>query len=461
MTANDSCFLGAVEARRLMAESKLSSETLVSSCLARIAEYEPAIGAWTHLDSAHALDSAREADRRRKSGRTVGPLNGIPVGLKDIFDTHDMPTEMGSPIHAGRQPSCDSAVAERLRAAGAVILGKTVTTEFAYYGPGKTRNPNDPTRTPGGSSSGSAAAVASFMVPLAIGSQTNGSMIRPASFCNVVGFKPSHGLISRAHALQLSRSLDHVGVFGRNVYDAALLADALIGHDPRDPDTERLAPPDLLRGAESDPPYPPRFAFVRSPVWHEAADDTRAAFEELVAHLGDRVADVELPAIFKDAHAAQQTIMAAEMAINLGHDHGRGRDRMTDKLRDFIEHGRTIPAVDYIAARSLSVRLRDSLDDLFHHFDAILTPAATGEAPIGLESTGNPTFCTIWTLTGLPAISLPILQGANGMPIGAQLVGAWRDDARLMRTARWLADATAAWLSEWTPRSDRRPEETH
>lgn len=443
MTDSDLCFLSAVEARRLMAESRISSEALVSSCLARIAELEPTIGAWTFLDPALALDGAREADKRRRSGRAVGSLNGIPVGLKDIFDTHDMPTEMGSSIHAGRRPVHDSAVAERLRAAGAVIVGKTVTTEFAYYGPGKTRNPNDPTRTPGGSSSGSAAAVASFMVPLAIGSQTNGSMIRPASFCNVVGFKPSHGLISRAHALQLSRSLDHVGVYGRNVPDAALLADALVGHDPRDPDTETLAAPELLKGAESDPPYPPRFAFVRTPVWHEAADDTKAAFEELVAHLGARVTEVELPASFKEAHAAQQTIMAAEMAANLAFHHERDRDRMTDKLRSFIEQGRAVSAVDYIAARTLAPRLRASLDDLFHHFDAILTPSAPGEAPVGLESTGNPTFCTIWTLTGLPAISLPILQGANGMPIGAQLVGAWRDDARLMRTACWLADTTS------------------
>lgn len=441
---DDSCFLNATEALQRMKSGQLSSEALVSSCLARIAEHEPTIGAWAFLDPALALNSAREADKRRRSGRAVGPLNGIPVGLKDIFDTRDMPTEMGSPIHAGRRPARDSAVAERLRAAGAVILGKTVTTEFAYYGAGKTRNPNDPTRTPGGSSSGSAAAVASFMVPLAIGSQTNGSMIRPASFCNVVGFKPSHGLISRHQALQLSRSLDHVGVYGRTVHDAALLADALIGHDERDPDTGPLASPELLRGAESDPPYPPRFAFVRSPVWHEAADDTKAAFEELVTHLGDRVSEVELPATFKDAHVAQQTIMAAEMAINLAGDYARGRDRMTDKLRGFIEHGRSVSAVDYIAARALALRLRDSLYDLFHHFDAILTPAAPGEAPVGLESTGNPVFCTIWTLTGLPAISLPILQGANGMPIGAQLVGAWHDDARLLRTARWLADATAA-----------------
>jgi Asp-tRNA(Asn)/Glu-tRNA(Gln) amidotransferase A subunit family amidase len=442
MATNDACFLTAAEARRRMGEG-LSAEELVQSCLARIAEHEPTIGAWTHLDPAHALEQAREADRQRRSGRAVGPLHGIPVGLKDIFDTKDMPTERGSPIHAGRRTGRDSAVAERLRAAGAIILGKTVTTEFAYFGPGKTRNPHDPARTPGGSSSGSAAAVASFMVPLAIGSQTNGSMIRPASFCGVVGFKPSHGLISRHRALQLSRSLDHVGVYGRTVGDAALLADALAGHDERDPDTAPLAAPELADIAATEPPLPPRFAYVRSPVWDEAADDTKAGFDELVGHLAGRVVALDLPAAFAGAHAAQRTIMAAEMAANLAREYRNDRDRMTDKLGSFIEEGQRVAAVDYLAARALAGSLREMLGTMFQDFHAILTPAAPGEAPVGLESTGNPTFCTIWTLTGLPAVSLPLLQGSHGMPIGVQLVGEWRDDARLLRTARWLVNACA------------------
>jgi Asp-tRNA(Asn)/Glu-tRNA(Gln) amidotransferase A subunit family amidase len=443
MPTDDSCFLTAVEAYDRMRDGRLSSEELVASCLARIAELEETIQAWSFLDPELALASAREADKRRRSGHAVGPLNGLPVGIKDIFDTRDMPTEMGSPLYAGRRPGWDSAVAERLREAGAVILGKTVTTEFAFMHPGKTRNPADPTRTPGGSSSGSAAAVAAFMVPLAIGSQTNGSMIRPASFCNVVGFKPGHGLISRYRALQLSRSLDHVGVFARSVGDAALLAETLAGYDRRDPDTRLGAHNDLARIAASEPPVAPRFAFVRSPVWDEAADDTKAAFEELSAHLGDRVTDVTLPGSFGEAHRYLRQIMSAEMAASLHREHRRGGDRISDTLRTFLDEGSGVSAVDYIAARDRTGRLRDEIEELFHDFDAILTPAAPGEPPVGLEKTGNPTFCTIWTLLGLPAISLPILQGANGMPIGAQLVGAWRDEARLLRTARWLTGTVA------------------
>jgi len=433
----------------------LSAEDLVQSCLARIAAHDPEIGAWAFLDPALALAQAHEADKRRRAGRPIGPLDGIPVGLKDIFDTKDMPTEMGSPIHEGRRPIRDSAVAERLRAAGAVILGKTVTTEFAYFGPGKTHNPHDPARTPGGSSSGSAAAVASFMVPLAIGSQTNGSMIRPASFCGVFGFKPSHGLISRYGALELSRSLDHVGTYGRSIEDVALLADALAGHDARDPDTVLEAPPGLARIAGTAPPLPPRFAFVRSPVWDEASDDTKAGFEELIAFLGDRVVPVDLPAPFANAHATQRRIMAAEMAANLMREYRTGSDRMTDRLHSFLEEGQSVAAIDYLAAQALARRLRESLAGLFHEFHAILTPSAPGEAPLGLESTGSPVFCTIWTLLGAPAVSLPILRGNAGLPIGVQLVGPYGDDARLLRTARWLVgEIDAAGVGQTEARQD-------
>lgn len=444
MTSNEPCFLSATEAREAMRDGRLTSEELVESCLARIATHEPTVDAWTFLDREHTLAQAREADRRHRSGKAAGLLNGLPVGLKDIFETEDMPTGRGSPIYADRRTGFDSAVAERLRAAGAVIMGKTVTTEFAYFGPGKTRNPHDPNRTPGGSSSGSAASVASYMVPLAIGSQTNGSMIRPASYCGVFGLKPSHGLISRHRALLLSRTLDHVGVYGRSVGDAALLADALAGYDSRDPDTAVLASPSMAAVAATEPPLPPRLAFVRTPVWDQADADTKAGFEELLAHLGDRVETVDLPDAFRHAHDAHRTIMAAEMAHNLAREYDRDRNRLTDKLRDFLEEGRQVMATDYLAACRLAVSLRNSLEPLFQDYHAILTPSAPGEAPVGLESTGNPAFCTIWTLVGLPAISLPLLKGANDMPIGVQLVGEWRDDARLLRTARWLVGACAA-----------------
>ncbi len=259
--------LSLVEAAAGIREGRITSSELVEDCLARIDEVDGKIEAWAFLDREHALRQAKAADDRRKRGEPIGPLHGVPIGIKDIFDTSDYPTEFGSPLWAGRTPRRDAAAVASLRAAGAVIMGKTVTTEYAYFNPGKTRNPHDPERTPGGSSSGSAAAVAAGMVPGAIGSQTNGSVIRPAAFCGVVGFKPTHGLIPRTGALLLSRALDHVGVFARSVEDAALLAETLAGFDEEDPDTRALARPHFVSVAGSEPPLPPRFAFARTPAW--------------------------------------------------------------------------------------------------------------------------------------------------------------------------------------------------
>src|SRR6185503_18165515 len=242
MGVTDLHLLGACEAARLIREGAVTSVDLVQACLARVREVDGQVQAWAHLDPEYALAQARAADEHRASGQTIGALHGVPVGLKDIIDTADMPTENGSVLHAGRTPSRDATVVSRLRAAGAVILGKTVTTEFAYFSPGKTRNPHNVEHTPGGSSSGSAAAVGAEMVPLAIGSQTNGSTIRPAAYCGAVGFKPTHGLISRYRALALSRTLDHVGLFARSIADIALLAEQLVGYDENDPDTQARAP---------------------------------------------------------------------------------------------------------------------------------------------------------------------------------------------------------------------------
>src|SRR5688572_30121727 len=248
-------------------EGRITSVELVTDCLKQIDATDEKVQAWTFLDRDHAMRQAEAADEHRRHGRPTGSLHGVPVGIKDIFDTGDLPTEFGSPIWAGRTPRADAAAVARLRAAGAVIMGKTVTAEYAYFHPGKTANPCDPARTPGGSSSGSAAAVAAEMVPGAIGSQTNGSTIRPAAFCGVVGYKPSHGLIPRTGALMLSRTLDHVGVFARSVEDAALLAETMAGFDEEDPDTRPIARPPLVAAASSEPPLPPRLAFVRSPAW--------------------------------------------------------------------------------------------------------------------------------------------------------------------------------------------------
>jgi Asp-tRNA(Asn)/Glu-tRNA(Gln) amidotransferase A subunit family amidase len=436
--------LGAVAARAAIEGGRITSEQLVGACLDRIRALEPTIQAWTHLDPEHALAQARAADRARREGKPLGPLHGVPVGIKDIFDTADMPTENGTILHAGRRPPRDATAVSLLRASGAVIMGKTVSTELAVYGPGKTRNPNDPQRTPGGSSSGSAAAVAAGMVPLALGSQTNGSTIRPASYCGTFGYKPTHGLIPRTGALRLSRHLDHVGVFARNIEDLALVGQSLMRFDPRDPDTRPQAAPDLVAIATAEPPVPPRLGFVRSPVWDQADADTKDAFAELVAELGDRAVEMPLPEGFDEAVAVHRTIFEADLARNLAAEYDGGRDRLSPTLREIIERGQRCLAVDYNRAADRIPVFAGLLETMFEWCDAILTPAATGEAPVGLDSTGSPIFCTIWTLCGVPAVTVPILQGSAGLPIGAQLIGARGDDARLLRTARWLVNKVAA-----------------
>ena len=426
------------QAAEAIRDGKISSEELVSACLDQIAAVEERVGAWAHLDPEHALRQAQDVDLTRREGKGVGPLQGIPVGVKDIFETKDMPTEDGTVLHAGRQPAEDATVVTLLREAGAVIMGKTVTTELAVYAPGKTRNPHDPERTPGGSSSGSAAAVAAFMVPLAIGTQTNGSIIRPASYCGVYGYKPTHGLISRYQVLQQSRPLDQVGVFARTVEDVSRIAEQLMAFDDRDPDMRPRARVKLTETVTAEPPFPPRLAFVKTPVWDQADGDTRAAFAELVEHLGENVAEKELPDDFHEAVAWHRTIMEADLARSFEREYARGRDQLSSTLREMIERGQKVLAVDYNHAVDQIPVLNGMLDEIFEWHDAILTPAATGEAPVGLESTGSPIFCTIWTLCGMPAISLPILQGTRGMPMGVQLVGPKFDDAQLLRTARWL-----------------------
>ena len=430
--------LGANDAAAAIRAGEITSEQLVSACLQRIADVEESVQAWAHLDADHALHQAREADAARREGKPLGPLHGVPVGVKDIFDTKDMPTEDGTVLHAGRTPGEDAAAVALLRQAGAVILGKTVTTELAVYAPGKTRNPHDLERTPGGSSSGSAAAVAAQMVPLAIGTQTNGSVIRPAAFCGAYGFKPSHGLISRHRVLQQSRTLDHVGVFARSIPDCALVAQQLLGFDERDPDTAPRATLKLVETTMEEPPVTPHLGFVKTAVWDRADEDTKEAFAELTEHLGDEVSEYQLPSPFDDVLDVHRTVMEADLARSFAREYERGKAKLSANLREMIERGLDVRAVAYNDAVGRIPLLRGLLGQPFERCDAILTPAAVGEAPLGLESTGDPCFCTLWTLCGMPAITLPLLRGTNGMPIGVQLVGPKGDDARLLRTARWL-----------------------
>jgi Asp-tRNA(Asn)/Glu-tRNA(Gln) amidotransferase A subunit family amidase len=436
--------LSASDAARLIRDGVLTSVQVVESCLVRVREVDADVQAWAFLDPQHALEQARAADEWRAGGRPIGPLHGVPVGVKDIIDTGDMPTEIGSPIYAGRTPSRDAAVVSMLRGAGAVIIGKTVTTEFAAYAPGKTRNPHDPAHTPGGSSSGSAAAVAAGMVPVALGSQTNGSVIRPASFCGVYGFKPTHGIIPRPGVFQLARTLDTVGVFARTLDDVALLLEQLVGFDERDPDSRPRARVPFRDVAAEEPPLPPMLGFVRTSRWERADADTKEAFVELQTLLGDRVEEVDLIQA-DDAFEWHRLIMEAEMAASLDREWEKGRDQLSDALRTQLARGREVRALDYQRACARAARFGDGLGEMFaERYDAILTPAAPGAAPRGLESTGDPSFCTLWTLTGLPAVTLPLMRGANGLPIGVQLVGPRHGDARLLRTARWLASRVEA-----------------
>ena len=451
MADNGLVHLTASEAGAEIARGAISAEDYTRACLDRIEALDGEIKAFAHLDREHALAQARGLDERRAQGRPIGPLHGIPVAIKDIIDTADYPTELGSPLAAGRRPWNDATVVTKLRAAGAVIIGKTVTTEFAYFHPRATRNPHDHARTPGGSSSGSAAAVAAQMVPLALGSQTNGSVIRPAAFCGVFAIKPTHGLVSRAGVLPLSRKLDHIGAFARSLGDLALILEVIAGHDPADPDTEPFAAPDFRALQREPPPLPPRFAFVRTPVWDKADAQTKAAFEELAAALGSANEPVDLPPSWTEAWEIHRTIMATDMAHNLAPFVARGEP--SEALRKLLAHGRGVAAVDYLGALAKVPRYTASLAETFDAYDAILTPATPGVAPKGLGSTGDPAFCTLWTLTGLPALSLPLLAGEGALPLGVQLVGPLGHDGRLLRTATALIERLAE--TQKTPRRSR------
>jgi aspartyl-tRNA(Asn)/glutamyl-tRNA(Gln) amidotransferase subunit A len=430
--------LSATEAAKKIRGGEITSVELAEACLDRIEERDEAVQAWAFLDADSIRAQAEALDEHRAAGRPIGPLHGLPVGIKDIIDTEGMPTENGTVLDAGRVPGVDAVLVSQLRAAGALIMGKTVSTELAYFTPGKTRNPHDPARTPGGSSSGSAAAVAAGMVPLAVGSQTAGSVIRPAAFCGIVGYKPTRGLISRRGVLCQAHTLDTLGVFARSVPDAAMIAQTLTAFDPQSGESPRPTP-SLIATTESDPPVTPDFAFVKQPAWDKADTDTHDGFAEIVEFLGKQCEEVPLPSPFANALGIHQLIQVTELA---GHFNGyakKGRDKLSDKMLAAMDEGAGTLARDYLAALDQIGVYNAVLDEVFDSFDAIITPAAPGEAPADLTQTGDPAFCSIWTLCGVPAITLPLLAGANGMPMGVQLVGPAGDDARLLRTARWLA----------------------
>lgn len=427
-----------------IAAGALSARTAVDACLARIAEREETIRAFAHLSPEHARAQADALDRHRARGRPLGPLHGVPVAVKDIMDTADYPTENGTVLDEGRRPRKDATLVARLRAAGAVVIGKTVTTEFAFFSPGPTRNPHNVEHTPGGSSSGSAAAVADGMVPLAVGSQTAGSVIRPAAFCGIVGYKPTHGAIPLTGVLTTAEPLDTAGVFATTLEDAALVASVLAGPDGIDARTPNAPVPDLAAAARTDPPLPPTFAIVGGPTWGEASADTVGLMDEIAAALGERADRVDLPDAFDNALPAHRRLMTVGFARNLRPYLVRGEAAISPVMREAMAEGAGISAVDYLTARDWQGALAAGLDRIFERYHAILTPAAPGEAPHGIEATGKPFFNSLWTFVGAPCVTLPVAKGANGLPLGLQLVGRVGEDARLLRAAHWLQQTLAA-----------------
>jgi Asp-tRNA(Asn)/Glu-tRNA(Gln) amidotransferase A subunit family amidase len=417
--------LSATEALKQLAAGHITSEQLLRDCLQRVATREPEVGAWVHLEADAAIQRARELDQAAPGSR--GLLHGIPIAVKDFIDTCDMPATYGSAIYAGHRPAWDAPCVALARAAGAVVLGKTITTELAYFTPGKTANPRNLAHTPGGSSSGSAAAVADHMVPLAFGSQTAGSVIRPAAFCGEVGYKPSFGLISRVGAKPLSETLDTIGTLARSVPDAALFAAVASGRD------------DLI--IRQPLAAAPRVGICRTFEWQHALPETQSAMALAIQKLGAAgvsLIEVELPPNFGNLVQAQLDIMTYEMARSLAYEWHAHRQQLSQRLQDLIAAGLALPRERYDAAVTLARNARRSTDELFSRANVLLAPSTAGEAPAGLDATGDPLFNRMWTLLHTPCVHLPFTHGPRGLPVGLQVVGAVGADKQTLLCADYL-----------------------
>jgi len=436
----------ALQMVQMIRDGETTSVALVTAALDRIAETDDALKAWIWLDRDGALAQAHAMDQLRQSGRALGALHGVPIGLKDIIDTADMPTECGSIALAGRQPEFDAVLVSRLKAAGAVILGKTATTPFAFMDPAATRNPHNMEYSPGGSSAGSAAAVAAGHIPVAIGTQTNGSVIRPASFCGVYGFKPSAGMIPRTGVLRTSETLDQVGVFARYYEDVALVGDVISEFDPVDPSSFCRPRPRLLNGISSEPPVAPNFVWFEMPYFDKLSNDSREGMMAVLDALGGQVERLDAGGSFTGLVESQNIIQYYEIARNLAEIRENHNDTLSPQVAKLLAHGATISNAAYQEAIELRNGAISYFGSFFNDFDAIITPSAPGEAPLfSAGSTGNPIFSTVWTLCGLPCLNMPVLMSENDMPIGVQLVGGPEEDDRLLRTGSWvLATLNAA-----------------
>ncbi|MCC8428597.1 amidase [Reyranella aquatilis] len=415
--------LSAVEAVAAIEAGTLTSEKLVRDCLDRIAERDDVVKAWAHLDPDQAIAQARAAD-----AAGGGLLRGVPVGVKDIIDTYDMPTGHNSPIFEGKVPFGDAACVALCRTANAVIMGKTVTTEFANRHPGPTTNPHNPAHTPGGSSSGSAAAVADGHVPLAFGTQTGGSVIRPAAYCGVVGYKPTFGDFNRVGIKMQCHSVDTLGLMARTLDDIALFRAAVL----------KLPPVHIDRDIGR-----PRIGVCRSPVWDKAEPETKALIDNTATLLSDKgasVVDVSFAPQFADIIEDHAAITGFESVRNYADERLRNPDKVSDELMNGpMKRGLAVSFERYVAAQRKTTAFKAHIDSLFDKVDLLLTPSAPGEAPKGLEATGDPVFNSIWTLAGTPCVTLPAGTGPNGLPLGVQLVGLRHDDDRVLSLAAWVA----------------------
>jgi len=421
-----------------MREGQISSVEVCKIYIERISKFEKNVKAWNFFDKKILLEKAEEADEYRKSGKPLGPLHGLPIAVKDIFGTYDMPTECGTIFRRKKSAAQDSEVVNLLKNAGALIMGKTVTAELAYIHPGKTTNPHDYSRTPGGSSSGSAAVIAAQMAPLSVGSQTGGSIIRPASYCGVVGYKPTYGLISRNGALKTSEKLDTVGVFGKSVEAVALLARVLIKKDLYDPATIHFAADEMLEASQKDPHFEPKFIFYKTDKWKNIDKESKSAFEFFIKNFQKNIEVFDEPGYFKNIPKHHQIIHETDLSNNFQAYYKKDKKKLSKEMRDAIERGLKHSAYDYANAIDFMEQSYQSYKEVFEDYHGVITPSASGVADKGLKSTGSADFQKIWTYMGLPTISLPLLTGESNLPLGVQLIGNKFDDIRFLSAANWL-----------------------
>jgi Asp-tRNA(Asn)/Glu-tRNA(Gln) amidotransferase A subunit family amidase len=417
---------------------EISSVDVCNQYIERIKKFEKDVKAWAYFDKKELLEKAEEADQYRKSGKPLGTLHGLPVAVKDIIGTLDMPTECGTVIRKKMTGSQEAEVVNLLKIAGAIIMGKTETTELAYFHPGKTTNPHDHSRTPGGSSSGSAAAVAAYMAPLSVGSQTNGSVIRPASYCGVVGYKPSYGLISRSGVLKQSDKLDHIGVFGKSVEDIALLTKVLIKKDLHDSSTIHYSADEMLNVCKKGPLFEPKFIFYRTKHWKKIDKKSQEAFEFFIKTFKKNIEVFDTPSYFDSIPKYHKIIHETDMANNFQVYYNKFKKKLSKEMINAIERGLKYSAKEYAEAIDFMNRSYESYQEVFEDYHGVLSPATTGVADRGLKSTGSPELCTVWTYMGVPSISLPLLTGTNNLPLGIQLIGDKLDDLRFLGVANWL-----------------------